>query len=92
MVSPTAMGLMSGGQLGFNLFKAVKLAPPRNCDTFNGTFPEAKRLIMLLKETQIEIGRGILIISMRCWILRPDGPACCCTPWERVQDGSYVKI
>ena len=42
MVSLTAMGRMSTGQLGFNLFKAVRLAPPRNCDTFFGTFSEAK--------------------------------------------------
>ena len=30
---------------------------------------------MLLREALIEIGRGMLMISMRCWILRPDGPA-----------------
>ena len=75
MVSPTAMGLMSAGHLGFNLFKAVRLAPPRNCGTFFGTFPEAKRLTILLREALIEIGRGMLMISMRCWILGPDGPA-----------------
>ena len=30
---------------------------------------------MLLREAWIEISRRILITSMRCWILRPDGPA-----------------
>ena len=75
MVSPTAIDLMSAGQLGFDLFKAARLAPHGNCDTFFGTFPEAKRLTMLLREALIEIGRGMLMISMRCWILRPDGPA-----------------
>ena len=52
IVSPTAMGLMSGGQLGFTLFNAVIFAPPKNWATFNRNFPEGKRLIMLLREAQ----------------------------------------
>ena len=36
-----------GGGGVADIFHAVRFTPPRNCTTFNGNFPKAKRLTML---------------------------------------------
>ena len=58
--SPTAMGLMSGGQPGLYLFKAVRQPPARNVETEVGTLPEER---MLLREKHMEVGNGMLAAS-----------------------------
>ena len=38
-VSPKAMGLASGGEPSFLLFRAISLSPAKKVDTDEGTFP-----------------------------------------------------
>jgi hypothetical protein len=58
-----------------DLFRAVKLPPARNVETEVGALPDDRRLTKSLREEHMEVGKGMLAASRRCWILRPDGPA-----------------
>ena len=60
------MGLTSGAQSGLILYSAVNAPPARNLAMSLGTLPEARRLIMLLREEQIEIVSGMEAVSRRC--------------------------
>ena len=55
-VSPTAMGLISGGDPSLFLFKAISLPPARNADTEEGAFPI---FTTALSEVLIDVCCGI---------------------------------
>ena len=54
-VSPTAIGLTSGGLPSLPLFSAISLPPAKNVVTGTGTFPEAVRFTMPLRELPIDV-------------------------------------
>ena len=54
-VSPTAIGLISGGQLSLILLRAISLAPAKKCDTLVGAFPAMRMLITSLREEQMGV-------------------------------------
>ena len=73
--SPTAIGLMSGAQPGFNLLSAVKDPPAMKIRNLLGNFPRHKRLTTLLSREQIVVGSEMEAASNKCCTLRPEGPA-----------------
>ena len=74
-VSPTAMGLISGGDPSLFLFRAISLPPTKNADTEEGAFPETKIFTTALREVQIDVCRGTAAASIKCWAESPEGPA-----------------
>ena len=54
-VSPTVMGLTSGGLPSLLLFSAYSLPPAKNVDKCTGTFPEARRFNMALREVPMGV-------------------------------------
>ena len=54
-VSPTAMGLTSGGLPSLLLSSAISLPPAKYADTCTGTFPEARRFTIPLREVPIGV-------------------------------------
>ena len=54
MASPTAMGRMSGGQLGLFFFKATRLPPARNLAACTGTLPEISKLTTSLSDRELK--------------------------------------
>ena len=92
IVSPTAMGLMSGGQSSLFLFKAIKQPPAKNLDTDVGTFPAGRILTNCLREEQMDVGSGTLATSSRCWTRRPEGPAAVSLGKDhKLKSGSRVR-
>ena len=65
-VSPTAMGLTSGGLPSLLLSSAISLLPSKYADTRTGTFPEARRFTIPLREVPIGVRRGTDMVSKRC--------------------------
>ena len=65
-VSPTAMGLTSGGLPSLLLSSAISLLPAKYADTRTGTFPEARRFTIPLREVHIGVRRGTDMVSKRC--------------------------
>ena len=73
-VSPTAIGRISGGEPGLSFERAMRLPPARNLETTKGTFPDARRFTISLREEQIVFCNVISAAFSRCWIRNPDGP------------------
>ena len=55
-VSPTSLGLRSGRESCFILFKVVRLPPAKNFATETGALPAARRLTMSLRDEHLSIG------------------------------------
>ena len=74
-VSPTAIGLISGGQPSLILLRGIRLAPAKKHDTEVGVFPAKRMLITCLREEEMGVGGGVLTTSRRWCTLSPEGPA-----------------
>ena len=75
-VSPTAIGRISGGEPGLSFERAMRLPPARNLETTQGTFPDARRFTLSLREEQVFFCNvtSAAFSKRRCWIRNPDGP------------------
>ena len=52
----------------------MRLPPARNLETTKGTFPDARRFTISLREEQIVFCNVTSAAFSRCWIRNPDGP------------------
>ena len=73
-VSPTVIGQISGGEPGLSFERAMRLPPARNLETTKGTFPDARRFTIYLREEYIVFCNVTSAVFSRCWIRNPDGP------------------
>ena len=73
-VSPTAIGRISGGEQGLSFERAMRLPPARNLETTKGTFPDARRFTISLREGQIVLCNVTSAAFSRYWIRNSDGP------------------
>ena len=60
--------------LGGSQVCPLRLPPARNLESTKGTFPDARRFTISLREEQIVFCNVTSAAFSRCWIRNPDGP------------------